>query len=398
MNPVMNFIRRIIDFFRREYGFPEEPQSWDEVIFNRDEIDFHDSEQRRDYVTGCLEQLKEATLEIDSLQSEYQVVSSQLKDMEEIEAMSAADLAEVQEVAGRIATINDFRSGLEQRGLPMDDNLFQRIDALGEEIEGGIDKLREAEKQQVKIKQDMKYLTGEKDAYFYRKHELGNLIEDLRAMMVVCLTAVVVCVLLLIILQMAFEMNTRIGYILAAGAAAIGITYIFVRNNDAKRDLKRVEKSINKIILLHNNVKIRYYNNTNLIEYLRFKYGAKSADELEMLYGQYLVEQQRREDIRNMEKDMGLAERELLRLLRSHRLSDPLVWIHQPAAILDKKEMVEVRHNLIIRRQSLRKRMEYNREVVAKKAQDEIKEMVIEHPRYAKEILALVAEYEKEYA
>jgi hypothetical protein len=99
-----------------------------------------------------------------------------------------------------------------------------------------------------------------------------------------------------------------------------------------------------------------------------------------------------------MEKDMGLAERELLRLLRRHRLADPLVWIHQPAAILDTREMVEARHHLIIRRQSLRKRMEYNREVVAKKAQDEIKELVLDYPRYAKEILAMVAEYEREYS
>ncbi|MDR0221459.1 MAG: hypothetical protein LBI54_08670 [Lachnospiraceae bacterium] len=393
----MNFIRRIIDFFRREYGFPEEPESWENVVFDRGSIDFDDDGQRREYVTNCLEQLKEATLEVDGLKSEYEVVTAQLKDMEDIEALPADEMAELQEIASRIANLNDFRSGLEQRGKPMDDNAFQRIDALYDQIEGGIDKLKEAEGYHVKIKQDMKYLTGEKDAYFYRKHELSHLIEDLRAMMVVCLTAVTVCVLLLIVLQAVFDMDTRIGYLLAAGAAAVGITYIFVRNNDAKRDLKRVEKSINKIILLHNNVKIRYYNNTNLLEYLRIKYGVKNSDELKKLNEEYLAEKQRREDVRNMEKDMGLAERELLRLLRGYRLSDPLVWIHQPAALLDKREMVEVRHNLIIRRQSLRKRLEYNRDVAAKKAQDEIKELVLEYPRYTKEILAMVAEYEKEY-
>ena len=35
--------------------------------------------------------------------------------------------------------------------------------------------------------------------------------------------------------------------------------------------------------------------------------------------------------------------------------------------------MVEIRHGLIIRRQSLRKRMDYNREMIIERAQAEIK-------------------------
>jgi hypothetical protein len=246
---LVNLIRRVIDYFRREYGFPEEPESWENVVFDRGSVDFHDAGQRREHVTNCLEQLKEATVEIDSLQDEYAVVTAQLRDIEDIEALSAKELAELQEAASRITKLGDIRSGIEQKGSPMDDNAFQKIDALSDQVEGGIKKMREAEAQHTKIRQDMKYLTGEKDAYFFRKRELGNLIEDLRAMMVVCLTAVVVCVVLLVALQMFFKMDTRLGYFLAAAAAAGGITYIFVRNNDALRDLKRVEKSINKIIL-----------------------------------------------------------------------------------------------------------------------------------------------------
>jgi hypothetical protein len=163
------------------------------------------------------------------------------------------------------------------------------------------------------------------------------------------------------------------------------------------RDLKRVEKSINKIILLHNTVKIRYINNTNLLEYLHIKYGVRNATELEKLFNKYTTEKKRREDFRKMEEDLDTAERDLLRILRRYKISDPMIWLHQPAAILDKREMVEVRHNLIIRRQSLRKRMDYNKDIVAKKAQDEIKDLVDHNPRYSSEILALVAEYEKKF-
>ena len=40
------------------------------------------------------------------------------------------------------------------------------------------------------------------------------------------------------------------------------------------------------------------------------------------------------------------------------------MWINHANALYDKKEMVEVKHNLLIRRQKLRTRMEYNMDVI----------------------------------
>ena len=394
----MNFIRKIINRFRKEHDYPEQFEVWDDVVHSRDNVDFNDREQRSDYIKSCLDQIKDATLEIDNLNAEYNIVTSQLKDMEEIEALPERDMFALKDAATRLVNINKTRSGYEQKAVPMDESIYHKIDALYDQVEEGITKLDEAESYQLKIKQDMKHLAGEKEAYTYRKYDMQRLIEDLRAIMVICLTAVALCVVLLLILQFGFSMNTQIGYLLAAGATAIAITLIFTKHTNAMNELKRIEKSINKIILLHNSVKIRYVNNTNLLEYLQIKYGVRTAAELQKVYTKYLEEKQRREEFKQMEKELDLAERDFLHILRSVKINDPMVWLHQPAAILDKREMVEVRHNLIIRRQSLRKRMEYNREVVAKKAQDEIKEMVEKYPRYAAGILDLVAEYEKRFS
>jgi len=215
--------------------------------------------------------------------------------------------------------------------------------------------------------------------------------------MVILITAVSLCFILLLILQFGFKLNTQIGYLLATGATALMITIIFTKHSNASRELKRVEKSINKIILLSNSVKIRYVNNNNLLEYLHIKYGVRNAAELKKVYAQYLEEKKRREAFKQMEKDLEVAERDYLRLLRNTKINDPVVWLHQPAAILDRKEMVEVRHNLIIRRQSLRKRIDYNNDIVAKNAQDEIRDLVDKYPVYATEILEMVAEYDKKF-
>lgn len=50
----------------------------------------------------------------------------------------------------------------------------------------------------------------------------------------------------------------------------------------------------------------------------------------------------------------------LVRRLKDYQLYDAKVWTGNPEAIYNDKEMVEVQHNLIARRQKLRERIEYN--------------------------------------
>ena len=85
---------------------------------------------------------------------------------------------------------------------------------------------------------------------------------------------------------------------------------------------------------------------------------------------------------------------EIVKLLKRYRLHDPLIWTCQTEAIIDPREMVEVRHNLITRRQNLRKQMDYNREL-ADSAQNEIKELASMYPVYAPEIAKMVEMYGK---
>ena len=56
-----------------------------------------------------------------------------------------------------------------------------------------------------------------------------------------------------------------------------------------------------------------------------------------------------------------------------YQIADPEVWIYQPTAILDSREMVEVRHRLNVRRQKLRERMEINQ----KQKEEATKEITI---------------------
>jgi hypothetical protein len=93
------------------------------------------------------------------------------------------------------------------------------------------------------------------------------------------------------------------------------------------------------------------------------------------------------------EETLDYHEGELVSLLKEYHLFDPMIWIHQPLALYNPKEMVEVRHKLIVRRQKLRKQMEFNTHN-AEHAQEIIKELVGDYPQYANEILKMLSDSE----
>ena len=391
----MGLLQRIFNW-KRDYEETYEVEEWNEIVYDRDDLQVHNRKQREEYVRGCLEQIAEASREVENLQHEYQVVTSHLKDIEEIEALPENESRLLMECAKRIDTLERQQSGYKERKNRMTDEKFYQMECMEEEVQEAYEKLEKAEEYQNLIKRDLRRLDSERQAYGFRKIELRHLMKDTRSMTIVCATAVIFCLLLLLVLQYAFSFDVKIGYLAAGGIGALAITAIFLKYNDAVQELSQVESGISRLIRLQNTVKIRYVNNTHLLDYLYMKYNVKSAQELGRDYKQYLEEKDERHNYKRAEIELDSTQQELLHILRRYQVKDPMIWLYQTQALLDKKEMIEIRHNLIIRRQSLRRRMDYNKEVIAGKAKAEVKDLVENYPKYAKEILGIVAEYDKD--
>ncbi len=371
---------------------------WNEVTYDRQDYQIDNREQRQEYVKGCMEQIAEASKELENLQFEYNMVTSYLKDIEEIEALSEEDAAELKDCARKIDNLERQQTGYEERKNRMDEETFRELERMEDEFEEGYEKLTEAEEYQDLVKRDLRKLDGERQAYYYRRSELRRIIADTKSMTIVCTVAVILCILILFVLQFGFRMDTKLGYLAAAAVGAIAITIIFIKHNDSIKELSQVENGINRIISLQNTVKIRYVNNTHLLEYLYFKYNVSSAAELGKNWKRYVKEKEERHNYQIAVRELDECHKELVEILRFYKIMDPMIWLHQVPALIDKKEMVEVRHSLIIRRQSLRKRMDYNKEVIAGKAQAEVKDLVDTYPEYAKEILEIVGQYEQNFS
>ncbi|MDE7417774.1 MAG: hypothetical protein K2N44_15965 [Lachnospiraceae bacterium] len=395
----MGLLGKIKGFFNRQTDNGENVYrpDWEEESLKRDNIDMHDKIQREHYVKACMEQITEASKELDTLGGEYNLVTSYLTDMEEIEAQSDEVKEQLKTYASKILELENSREKLDKKRRIMKPEDYLRMERIEQYMPEGYKRLKEAEDYQILVKKDMGRLDGERHAYYYRKNELQNAMGNMKGITIMCVGSMLFLILMLTIIGSAWNLDVSLGYAIAVLIAASTLAFVYVKFHESQRELVKVEKGINKLVLLHNTVKIRYVNNTNLLEYLYVKYDVNSSNELKKLWDKYLEENIHREQEKQMEQDMDFNEAALIKLLRNCNIADPNVWLHQAAALIDSKEMVEIRHGLIIRRQKLRKQMEYNAKA-AQEAQDEVKDIMAKYPEYAERILDLVSDYEKALA
>ncbi len=177
----MGLIKKLLNW-KKDVSEPVyEIEDWNEVVYDREDLKINDKEQRQEYVRGCLEQIAEASKELENLQFEYNMVTSYLKDMEEIEALPKEEKEILSECAKKIDALEKQQSGFEERRGQMNDETYRRMERLEDEISEGHKKLSEAEERQELIKRDLRKLDGEKQAYLFRKSELRHFIEIGRA-------------------------------------------------------------------------------------------------------------------------------------------------------------------------------------------------------------------------
>lgn len=388
----MKFWEKLFKKKRQRY----QEEDWEQLIYTREGVNFELAEERKSYVDECLEQMVVAAKELELLGGEYSLVTAYLTDTEEVEALPQDEQDALMVSAKRLRVVEQERNDYLTKENRMPDSVYYSMKDKEEELEEGIRKLKEAEEYGSKIKQDLKRLSRERHAYAYRKDELLGIRENLKGMFAIFAGALVVCITILAILQFGFKLNTAVGCFVAVVAAAIAFTVIWLKFTEAGRELLRVEKATNKLIQLQNKVKIKYVNNTNLLNYLYLKYQVDNCKTLEKQYEAYLQEKEERKQYEEAEAKREYYIRNLTEQLTRFRVRYPERFTSNVDALLNHKELVEMRHDLIIRRQTLRKQINYNSDVI-KTVKKEIKDIAFSYPDYEQEISAKLTEFETRF-
>ena len=392
----MSFWKRI---FRRKRtdgvsGGTEEGVENTIPVFHREKISMHNRQEREQYIRSILEQIADAERQLHHLDYEYDMVTSHLTDIEELERAPEVMRLEIREMAEKLSALEEEQTGYTRKKNRISDSDFERMEQLEDDVEEGIRKLQEAEEYRKLVKSDLRRLNGERHAYEYRQEELERELKNASGAAGICFVALVVALILLFLMQVVWQYDTKLGYVAAVCLAAVVILKLFIKHGEAGREIVRVEKDINRLILLQNTVKIRYVNNKHLLDYMCLKFHVKKTAELQSLWNRYREEKEERRRLEQVSKDYVYYQKEFLRLLRQARIRDTSVWLHQVTAVLDERSMMELRQGLVSRRKVLREQMDYNREL-ARAAQAEITDISGKYPRYKEEILALISEYEK---
>ena len=328
---------------------------------------FMDSKQAQSYIMQCCEKIIEAGKELEEEKSEYRIVTDYLKDIQMIEELPPEDFAEVRSAAENVQNLNRMRDDYHNSEKRISDVQFVQMQQEEDVIPDAINRLKSNEAYQNTVKRDMNYLEGEKNEWYYNMLELGRQQKILRKLSVAVLGLFTVGMAILFLLQTAFSFDATYAYMGLILLAAIGSFGVFLKMTANQTEIRQSEANMNRAIILLNKVKFRYVNVTNAVDYAREKFHVKNAYEFNYIWEQYLNELKEREKFQQANEDLDYYNTKLVRLLKRYRLYDANVWVNQSSALVDKKEMVEVKHNLIVRRQKLRSRIEYNADSIRSK-------------------------------
>lgn len=353
------------------------------------------STEREGFLRNCCDLINEAKRQRFEAKKEYEVVTSYLADIQKIDLMPAQAKKSVEDMARKIVALNEERQKMQK--VPPKITMAQRLalEPYEETILEEIHKMEEQENYLQVINSDIRHLESEKASLDFELEDIMDRDESGKKILKVASVFITIFLIFLFVLQEVAEKNVQVPFLLTVAFGIIVIAYFYFSNRRNQYELKMAELKMNRAIMLLNKVKIKYVNCTNLLDYLYEKFHVHNAQELHYHWQEYMriVEEERR--FKKMMDNIDFYTEELVRELKKNGVMDAAIWGYQVEALVDAREMVEVRHRLNVRRQKLRQRIDYNnaQEEMARKSLRTFRER---HVAYDAETLMILAQNEVE--
>lgn len=340
------------------------------------------------------EQIMEAAKDLEETKREYRVVTDYLTDIQMIEELPEAEMKKIQETAQNVQNLNEARDVYRKKVKTISDAQFVQMEQMEDEIPDAIRRLKTNEAYQAAVKRDMQYLEGEKHEWHIHQETMEQEHKILKRVLYGIVAAFVIAVIVISVLSQMIHLDIQMSFLIAVLIAGGAGCIVFWRMQNDEREIKKAQASINRAITLLNSVKLKYVNITNAVDYPCEKYHVHNSDELNYIWEQYLEAVKEREKYQRTNEDLEYFTSRLIRDLHAYHLYDAKIWIHQTHALLDKKEMVEVKHELLVRRQKLRDRIETQISNI-QNAKSEIEKLLKDYSQHENEIREVLNSLDK---
>jgi len=345
------------------------------------------------YINSQCDILSETSKYIDQAKEEYSIVISYSSDIQLIEAAPEnirKNMSKLAETISRL-TVDRKISHTSERRLSND--IYFKMERIEPEMPNALMQLQNRESYLQTVKKDLKILEGERASL---RMDATDLIKNHKQVKKVSMMAIVGLLFvfgIFIASSLIIEDENNFEFLIVIGLSALFAVGLFAYLKNTERQVTITEIKLNKATVLLNKVKIKYINSANTIDYEYAKYGVKSSYQLSNQYESYLEAKKQKEKLSRLTEDLNDAEVRLEIILKGLRLYDPHIWLTQVKALIDSKEMIEVKHRLSLRHQKLRTQIEYNMNQLDEVKQ-EIRQVTINNPKYKDEVLKMIENYE----
>ncbi len=337
---------------------------------------------------------EEASRYIENAKVEYDSVTDYYEDIQKIENAPDDIKRELIMAADRVDNLSVDRRILKMPDNKLSNRAYRNMEMYEAEFPDAIVKLRAAEDDKNAIARDIRMVKAERSMCRMEAKELvKKQLRIKRYAQLICALLVSVFAVFMLIMISSGNTDNAGAFITVAILAGIMALGLFAYLKTIERKVYVTEIKLNKATALLNRIKIKYVNAANVLDYQYNKYYIKSAYELEQKYQAYVEMKDEQRKILEVTNNLTNAETDLMHILGRLGVIDTHIWIAQVKAILNPKEMVEVRHSLSVRRQKLRNQIEYNENRI-EDAKNNIKNITKKNPAYAKEAMKILDMYD----
>lgn len=356
--------------------------------------DLYDKEAAKEYVRNQCEIMEEAAGHIELAMEEYNIVTEHFSDIQLIETAPDNIRKKIIETAERVDNLTVDRRIFKSGEHKLSNNTYHRMEQFEEELPRGIKYLEKQESYYETVKHDMRLLEGERAGLRMEANALTTRQLRIRSLAMTAIAGLTfVFIVFFVALSVMEDSQNIMLYTVVVILGAILAMGMFALLKHTERQVLVTEIKLNKVTSILNKTKIKYINAANTLDYEYNKYRVKSSYELAKKYEVYLDMKNEQRKLVKMTTNLNEAEEDLVKNLRKLGLYDARLWLGQVKALVNGREMVEVRHDLNIQRQKLRKQIEYN-EGRIEEAKKNIMHMAADNPECMNEALEIIEQFE----
>lgn len=355
---------------------------------------WNDPKKLEHYILDSCEQIIALTKEIEGEKTEYRIVTSYLTDIQTIEGLPEEMRQSIREAATNIEQLNAARQAYEKTSYHISEEQFMLMEQEEEDIPQTIHRLLDNERYQDKVRRDKNILEAQKNQWEIEREAITGERKILKRASVLLFLLYATLLILLFVLQFMAKMDLTVAFLVLFFVGALGGAMIYFRSLYLQKQMRQATRNENQAISLLNVVCMKYVNVTKAVEYTKDKFSIHNSTELNYVWEQYTSAVREKEKFLRNNDDLEYFNGRLIRLLQRIDLYDRKIWLTQTKALIDDQEMVEIKHNLVKRRQKIRAHMEENRKIVQSE-RNEIDRLMTEHEHYVPEIIEIISSVDK---